>query len=180
MLCVMYEVFSDEPSFLRAVLTLFFLIYVPFLIGFLMMFDNIVYGKYMIWICFLAPFATDTFAYYGGKRFGKRKLTPISPNKTIAGSVCGLIACAIVIFLYGLFLRYYFQIEIHPTFFSLIGLITSASSQIGDLRASLIKRTYDIKDFGKILPGHGGILDRFDSILFTIPVVYIFSYYLFR
>lgn len=175
--CMAYEVYSKTPSFYRAAEEIFFLIYVPLSFGFLMMFENAIGGKFTIWMCLLAPFATDTFAYFGGKRVGGKKLTTISPNKTIAGSVIGLIATVIVLTLYGWILDYFTFIHLPLYYYSVLGIIASFVCQIGDLSASLIKRTHEIKDFGTLLPGHGGILDRFDSVLFVIPVIYMFTYY---
>lgn len=172
-----YEVYSPKPSFPRAAFSLFFLVYIPIMLGFLMMFENVIDGRLTIWMCFIAPFATDTFAYFGGRKFGKRKLTPISPNKTIAGSVIGFIACGIVMLGYGYILNSYFGVNVPIYYFGILGAVASIASQIGDISASLIKRTYKIKDFGKLLPGHGGILDRFDSVIFTVPIIYIFTYY---
>lgn len=175
--CMGYEVYNPEPKFLRAAVSVFFLIYVPIMFGFIMMFENVLGGKLTIWMCFIAPFATDTFAYFGGRAFGKRKLTPISPNKTIAGSVIGFICCALLITGYGYILRSYYNIELPLYYYTILGAIASIAGQIGDISASLIKRTYGVKDYGHILPGHGGILDRFDSVIFTIPIIYIFTYY---
>lgn len=114
----------------------------------------------------IATFATDTFAYLGGNMFGKHKLIErISPNKTVEGAIIGFIFSVILSLLYA---RFYVNLD-----FNII-LLTSLSipivSQIGDLTFSMIKRTYKIKDFGYILPGHGGILDRIDSILFSLLV----------
>lgn len=175
--CILYEIFSKTANFNRATQSLFFIIYIPVMLGYIMLFENILNGSYTIWLCFLGPFATDTFAYFGGRLFKGAKLTAISPNKTISGSISGLIACALIFVGYGLILQKYFYINIPIYTYLILGLVASFVSQIGDLCASLIKRTYDVKDFGNILPGHGGILDRFDSVIFTIPTIYFFTYY---
>lgn len=172
-----YEIFNSKPSFNRVLLSLFFLLYIPLMFGFLVMFDNTIDGRFTIWMVFLSAFATDTFAYFGGIYFKGPKLTPISPNKTISGSISGIVASAIVIAIYGFLVQGYFDVHFSIIGYLLMGAIASIIGQIGDISASLIKRTYDIKDFGKILPGHGGILDRFDSIIFTVPIIYIFTYY---
>lgn len=174
-----YEIFSPQSSFYRALETIFFILYVPLMLGFILLFENTVNGEYTIWLCFLGPFATDTFAYFGGRLIGGPKLTQISPNKTIAGSVSGVIACALVFVVYGLALSYYFHVSLSIYAYIALGVFTSIVGQIGDLTASLIKRTFGVKDYGKLLPGHGGILDRFDSVIFTIPVIYFFTSYFF-
>lgn len=172
-----YEIFNDHPTFKRVVYSLFFLVYIPFIFGFLVMFENIIGGTFTIWMIFLAAFSTDTFAYFGGRYFKGPKLTPISPNKTISGSICGLVASALIVLLYGWLAQGLFNISFSLLGYAILGILASIAGQIGDISASLIKRTFGIKDFGKLLPGHGGILDRFDSIIFITPVIYIFTYY---
>jgi len=121
----------------------------------------ILYSLFMIW-------ATDSGAYFIGKSLGKRKLWPeISPNKTIEGSIGGVLCGVIVSVLFVLFT------DIHA---SLIGITVALSvfGQIGDLVESAFKRHFNVKDSGNILPGHGGILDRFDSLLFVWPLLHFF------
>ena len=126
--------------------------------------------NFFIWYPFIIAFSTDTFAYFTGKLMGKTKLIPsVSPNKTVEGSLGGIIMCLIFSFAYA----HYFKPEFQ--FYAIfLGLIGSVLSQVGDLIASKIKRIFDIKDFGKIMPGHGGVLDRFDSLIITLPLVYYF------
>lgn len=122
----------------------------------------------------------DIFAYFFGRAFGKRKLCPeISPKKTVAGSIWGLIGGVLAAFLIWLFMASGLVIhalnwEMDVVNFLILGAAVAGVSQFGDLAASFVKRHYGIKDYGKILPGHGGILDRVDSILFALPVVYIY------
>ena len=120
----------------------------------------------MVVVMFLAIWATDVFAYYGGKRFGKRQLSTISPNKTIEGTVSGVIAAMISVAV---------VCYIQDLSFVLVlgGAAIGLSGQLGDLYESLIKRTYNVKDSSNILPGHGGILDRADSSLFVAPILFI-------
>ena len=122
-----------------------------------------------VWFIFILAYATDTFAYFSGKLFGRRKLIPqISPNKTIEGAVGGIIgavvSCEIYIFYLG---ETKYIIPIIG-----VAIVGSIISQIGDLFASAIKRLFEVKDYGKLIPGHGGVLDRIDSVLFTAPFVY--------
>lgn len=126
--------------------------------------------KNVIWFVFITAWSTDTFAYFTGYLFGKRKLVPeISPKKTIEGSIGGIIGSIVIslIFSYIFIPKFIFHSII-------LGLLGSIFSQIGDLIASRIKRYVGIKDFGNLIPGHGGILDRFDSILLTAPIVYYY------
>lgn len=133
-------------------------------------------GFQLIWLVFIIAFLSDTFAYYTGKTFGKNKLCPeVSPKKTVEGSIGGIVGSIVGVIIWG-----YLNQNIAFSWYQLILMagIGSVISQIGDLSASLIKRYVGIKDYGNIMPGHGGILDRFDSILFTVPVVYYYIVFL--
>ena len=125
-------------------------------------------------LVFIGAWITDIFAYFTGVFFGKHKLCEtISPKKTIEGSIGGIVFCAISFVLFGMF-TVQGQIEVYEyIILAVIGIIISVVSQIGDLSMSLIKRHYGIKDFGKIFPGHGGMLDRFDSIIAVSSVLFI-------
>ena len=122
-------------------------------------------GIYQVIYCLLIATMTDTFALFGGKLFGKNKLCPeISPNKTVEGSITGTIMGTMIGSLF-----YYFTIgNINILVIILITMVLSIFGQLGDLFFSSIKRYYKIKDFSSIIPGHGGILDRLDSLLFVI------------
>lgn len=130
---------------------------------------------YFVYILLIA-FATDTFAYFSGVFVGKRKIAPIlSPNKTLEGCIGGTLGCLVLVLAYAfLVMSFDFNVInlIKLTIFSLGG---SFVAQIGDLFASSIKRHNSIKDYGKLMPGHGGVLDRFDSVLFVAPYVYMFA-----
>lgn len=118
---------------------------------------------------------TDSAAYIFGKQFGKKKLAKdISPNKTIEGSLSGVISCMVI----ALGIQYFFQIKDSYITTLSFAVIVSIFGQIGDLVESKIKRNYDVKDSGNILPGHGGILDRFDSLIFVMPIIFVVGQYL--
>lgn len=138
------------------------------------------HGMYMVWILLIPSIASDTFAYFVGSAIGKHKLAPVvSPKKSIEGSVGGVIGSALIMGLYGLFLSH--NLSVKNGFIIvcvLIGLVVGGVSQIGDLAASAIKREVGIKDYGNIIPGHGGALDRIDSIIYVAPVIYIGVYVL--
>lgn len=134
-------------------------------------------GRYIYIFIFIGAWITDIFAYFGGRLFGKHKLCPaISPKKTIEGSVCGVLFCSAAFVLYSMWVAQQLG-DVSPNYplIALIGAFISAVSQFGDLTASAIKRDYGVKDYGKIFPGHGGILDRFDSILAVAPFLFILT-----
>lgn len=126
-------------------------------------------GASYLWLAFIGTWANDTFAYFVGSRFGRHKLCPaISPAKTVEGSIGGLVGSILAITLLGLLFKL-------PVSHSItMGIVVGVIAPIGDLAESAIKRFAGVKDSGKLLPGHGGILDRFDSILFTVPIVYYY------
>ena len=152
-----------------AMTTILGFLYVPYMLSHLILISD--FNKvFFIWFPFIIAFSTDTFAYLTGKLLGKTKLIPsVSPNKTVEGSLGGVIACLVLSYFYANTFMPEFQ------FYAIfLGLIGSILSQIGDLIASKMKRIFDIKDFGKIMPGHGGVLDRFDSLIIVLPLVYYF------
>lgn len=154
--------------------TYFSFIYAPVLFSFVYLTRELEFGGYFVWVIFISSWISDTCAYCVGMLIGKHKLAPIlSPKKSIEGAVGGIIGSAIVGALFGYFLVEQVITGTQVTWiFALIGAIGSVVSQIGDLAASAIKRNYDIKDYGKLIPGHGGIMDRFDSVLVTAPMIY--------
>lgn len=158
------------------------IIYIPYFLSYIIHIRTMDYGRFFIWLVFLGAFSTDTCAYFAGKFFGKRKLWPeISPKKTVAGAVGGVAGAGIIFVIFGLVVNNLFASVLDGKQFSLLllfilGLIAAVISEIGDLAASSIKRQYNIKDFGNLLPGHGGILDRCDSIIFVAPTIFLFLY----
>ena len=133
-------------------------------------------GRYIYIFVFIGAWITDIFAYFGGRLLGRHKLCPtVSPKKTIEGAVCGIVFCALAFVLYSGWVAHELQLTPNYPVIALIGAFISAVSQFGDLTASVIKRDYGIKDYGKIFPGHGGILDRFDSILAVAPFLFILT-----
>ncbi len=155
-------------------LTIFSIIYIPVFLSTLIDIYRLENGIYYLWIVFIGAFMTDTFAYFCGYFFGKHKLCPnISPKKTVEGSVGGSICSVVILLLYGLLINK-FGIKVNYIKLAILGILIAIISQIGDLTASVIKRKYGVKDYGTIFPGHGGILDRLDSIIATAPLVYIY------
>ena len=129
-------------------------------------------GKFLIWYMAIAAWGTDTFAYFIGVRLGKHKLTKISPKKSIEGCVAGIIGATLMSLLYTYLLNKTGVMEISYLAIIGISIMLSILGEIGDLAASSIKRYAGIKDFSNLIPGHGGILDRIDSILFIAPFAY--------
>jgi phosphatidate cytidylyltransferase len=132
------------------------------------------HGFYLIWLVFLGAWVTDISAYFAGTFFGQHKLIPaISSKKTVEGFIGGILGCMLAIVIYGMWMQTK-NVWIPWYSYVFLGAVLGFVSQTGDWFASCIKRYLEIKDFGKIMPGHGGVLDRFDSILFAAPFVYIF------
>lgn len=140
------------------------------------------HGMYYVLVAVFAAWVADAGAYFAGTFFGKHKLCPeISPKKTVEGAIGGAIVNIAVIMLSGLILSqgiYGGTVQANYLALFLVGLLGAPISILGDLSFSLIKRSCHIKDFGQVIPGHGGILDRFDSVIFTVPFVYLLSIYL--
>lgn len=150
--------------------TFFGICYVIGFITFLPMLYSAPNGKFLIWYILISAWGTDTFAYAVGRRIGKHKLTKISPKKSIEGSIGGTIGAIIIALIYTAFIQKY--VNLSYIFVALMTLVLSIISQIGDISASSIKRVMEIKDYGNLIPGHGGMLDRIDSIIFVAPFAY--------
>lgn len=143
-----------------------FMIFIPLLYG-------TTNGKITIWYLMLAAWGSDIFAYSIGRRIGKHKFTKISPNKSIEGCIAGVIGSVVCVVIYTVLINTIKGAVIPYGYIIFVGIILSILGQCGDLAASSIKRETNIKDFGNLIPGHGGILDRMDSIIFMAPTAYI-------
>ena len=136
-------------------------------------------GKLYLWLPFIIAWLTDTFAYFSGVFFGKHKLIPsVSPKKTVEGALGGIIGAVITVAVYQLICKNVAGLE--PDYLKgvIMAVVCSVASQFGDLSASCIKREHGIKDFGSIMPGHGGVMDRFDSVIFISPIVFLIINYI--
>lgn len=176
LMALMFVYVFAYPKFTanQVMATYFSLIYAPVMLSFIFLTRQLEHGVYLVWMIFISSWISDTCAYLVGVLIGKHKLVPqLSPKKTIEGSLGGIIGSAVVGALFGFFLLdktlggHQFGVMLF-----VIGAIGSVISQVGDLAASAIKRNHDIKDYGKLIPGHGGIMDRFDSVIFTAPMIY--------
>ncbi len=158
----------------------FGVLYVPVLMMFIYLVRSMANGLYLIPLVFISAWGNDTCAYCVGMLIGRHKMTPkLSPKKSIEGFVGGVAGAALLGALYG----WLISARVMPVSIPLFALMCGAAgmfSVVGDLTASAIKRDFEIKDYGKLIPGHGGIMDRFDSILFTAPVIYFIALFLMR
>ncbi len=157
----------------------FFAMLIPYFLSSFVRLHELALGKYLVLLPLIAAFASDAFALFAGMAFGKHKLAPaLSPKKTVEGAVGGLLGAVVFCLLYGAILQRGFQVQANYPLLVLYGFLGSLVSQLGDLSFSYIKRQYGLKDFGNIFPGHGGVLDRFDSVIFCAPLIEILVHYL--
>ncbi|HKM22836.1 MAG TPA: phosphatidate cytidylyltransferase [Lachnospiraceae bacterium] len=171
-------VFTFPKYHARQLMAAFYgIVYAPVLMSFIYLTRMLPHGEYIVWLIFISSWMNDTCAYCVGVLIGKHKLAPkLSPHKSVEGSIGGVVGAAIVAGLFAFFLvEKVMQEQAIVPVFVLIGAVGAIVAQIGDLAASAIKRNYEIKDYGKIIPGHGGILDRFDSVIFTAPMIYFLA-----
>lgn len=134
-------------------------------------------GAYIVWLIFLCSWGCDTCAYCVGVLVGKHKMAPkLSPKKSVEGAVGGVLGAALLTGIYGMIFREAMGTETaHILVLAAISAVGALISMVGDLTASAIKRNYGVKDYGTLIPGHGGILDRFDSVIFTAPMIYVLA-----
>lgn len=161
-----------RTSFKDIAYTFIGIFYVVFFIMFVAFINGMPNGKILIWYAILAAWGTDIFAYVVGKHFGKHKFSKVSPKKSIEGCIGGTIGALILILIYTYVANKYWGMNYSYTFIIFIGTILSLVGQIGDFAASTIKRFVDIKDYSNLIPGHGGMLDRIDSLIFLAPFAY--------
>ncbi len=181
---LVYSVFCyQKTNYVEIAATFFGFFYACYLLSHVYLVREYAYGKLLIWLAFISAFGCDTGAYFTGYFVGKKKLCPaLSPKKTIEGAIGGTIISVLLCLLYGAWINKY-----HPVadanillLCGLVGFVGSIFSQVGDLAASSIKRQVGIKDYGNLMPGHGGVLDRFDSVIMTAPVLYYIMLFLIR
>ena len=179
----------EKTKFEEAVTAIFASVAIPYSFSLFLVFRDInerfssytkIDGIFLILFACFCAWLTDIFAYFVGSKFGKHKLCPkISPKKSVEGAVGGVVGAVLLnVALLFVFKKFFFQDGTGLTYVSVIimSVCLSVISMFGDLAASTIKRNFGIKDFGKLLPGHGGIMDRCDSLLFVLPVLYSLVY----
>lgn len=153
----------------------FAIVYVTMMLAYIYETRALDNGIYLVWLIFVSSWGNDTFAYFTGVLLGKHKMAPVlSPKKSVEGAVGGVVGATVIGIIYGSIVSSRMtDMIINPVvIFALASCFGAILSIVGDLAASAIKRNYNVKDYGKLIPGHGGILDRFDSVIFTAPVVY--------
>ncbi|MBP3729565.1 MAG: phosphatidate cytidylyltransferase [Lachnospiraceae bacterium] len=158
----------------QAAMSFFGIVYVPMMLSYLYRIRMMEDGFALIWLVFIASWGCDTLAYCAGRLFGRHKMTPeLSPKKTWEGAAGGVLGSGLLGFLYALAFGSHLGFLGTPLLMTpLICALGAVISQIGDLAASAIKRSAGVKDYGNLIPGHGGILDRFDSVIITAPLIY--------
>lgn len=179
----------EKTKFEEAVTAIFASVAIPYSFSLFIAFRDIderflsytkIVGIFLILFACFCAWLTDIFAYFVGSKFGKHKLCPkISPKKSVEGAIGGVVgSVALNVLLLFIFKKFFFENETGLSYVSVVimSVCLSVVSMFGDLAASTIKRNFGIKDFGKLLPGHGGIMDRCDSLLFVMPVLYSLVY----
>ena len=161
-------VFGYPKYHAEQVMAAFFgVVYVAVMLSFIYLTRSLPDGKFLVWLIFLCSWGCDTCAYCVGMLIGKHKMAPVlSPKKSIEGAVGGVAGAALLGAIYAA------ATQGKMAEYALICAVGALISMVGDLAASAIKRNQNIKDYGKLIPGHGGILDRFDSVIITAPVIY--------
>ena len=154
----------------------FGIIYVTVMLAYIYETRTLDNGVYLVWLIFVSSWGNDTFAYFTGVLIGKHKMAPVlSPKKSVEGAIGGIAGATILGIIYGSIVstRMSEVIGSPVLTFAVASCVGAILAIVGDLAASAIKRNYNVKDYGKLIPGHGGILDRFDSVIFTAPIVYL-------
>lgn len=172
LLILMHGKVKCSEIFSAAFMTLYVVTFMSFVIKI-----RLDFGLPEMILIFLCAWMTDTGAYFAGTFFGKHKLIPhVSPKKTVEGAVGGIVVCALSCILYLFILKCLGTgiKGLNYGFIAITGAVASVLTQLGDLAASAIKRDFDVKDYGNIFPGHGGFMDRFDSVIFIAPFIYYF------
>ncbi len=161
-----------KTNFKDIAFTFIGIFYIVFFMMFVALIDGMDNGKILIWYIIIASWGTDIVAFFAGTLFGKHKFSKISPKKSIEGCIAGTIGAIVLVLIYTYIVNTFFGMNYSYLVISGIGLILSLIGQIGDFAASSIKRYVEIKDFSNLIPGHGGMLDRIDSLIFLAPFAY--------
>jgi len=173
LVCFAIMIVQNRARILDLGVTLVGIVYVSILLSMLLFVYSLEQGHIIIWLVFVIAWLGDTFAYFVGINLGRHKLCPrISPKKSVEGAIGGLLGSVLGSVAFGLIVLELYRLDLSLLMLAFVGLIGGIMGQLGDLAASILKRYAGVKDFGNLMPGHGGVLDRFDSILFTVPVVY--------
>lgn len=165
---------DKQVGFEKIMVCMFGGLVIPMCLSSLVQLRGMENGRYLVLLPVICAFLTDAGAYFVGVFFGRhRGVTQVSPNKSREGYVGGVLSGALFLLLYGLILRQFAHLDVSLPIMAVYGLLGSAATELGDLSFSLVKREYKVKDYGNLLPGHGGMLDRFDSMIFAAPMLLI-------
>lgn len=165
-----------KTNFKDIAYTLFGMAYVIGLIVFIALLRGLDNGRILVWFAIIAAWGTDTCAYLVGMSFGKHKLSKISPKKSVEGAIGGIVGATVLAILYAIVMNNLYNLGFSYLYVTIATIVLSVIGQIGDFAASSIKRYVDVKDYSNLIPGHGGMLDRIDSLMFIAPFAYaIFS-----
>lgn len=171
-------VFSYPKYETKQIMAAFFgMVYAGVMMSFIYQTRVLEEGQWLVWLIFICSWGCDTCAYCVGVLFGKHKMAPVlSPKKSIEGAVGGVVGAALLGALYAWIIGHFASgFDTAPWMYAILCAAGALVSMVGDLAASAIKRQENIKDYGKLIPGHGGILDRFDSVIFTAPIIYFLA-----
>lgn len=172
--CVLFAellLFHDTVTFQELALTVMAGGVIPFLFGAVVRIHSLTTGRFLILLPFVIAFLSDTGAYFAGRAFGKHKLAPvISPKKTVEGMIGGILGAVIGVCIYCVVLWRFFEFRVNWYYIPVYSILGSLGAVFGDLCFSAVKRQTGIKDYGTLFPGHGGILDRFDSMIVVAPL----------
>lgn len=174
MILMAVYVFSYPTYKANQVMAVWFgIFYVAVMLSFVYRIRLLEEGAFLVWLVFLCSWGCDTCAYCVGMLIGKHKMAPkLSPKKSVEGGIGGVVGAALLGALYAMAVNAWGGASADPILYAIICGAGGMVSQVGDLAASAIKRNHEIKDYGTLIPGHGGILDRFDSVIFTAPIIY--------
>jgi phosphatidate cytidylyltransferase len=175
-------VFSYPKYHAEQVMAAFFgVVYVGVMLSYIFQTRMMKDGVFLVWLIFLCSWGCDTCAYCVGMLIGKHKMSPVlSPKKSVEGAIGGVVGAALLGAIYAAVVGSHLEAESPVVTYAVICAVGALISMVGDLAASAIKRNHNIKDYGTLIPGHGGILDRFDSVIFTAPVIYYLSVFMMR
>ena len=176
MMCIFVFTYPKYQN--KQIMTAFFgMVYVGVMLSYIYQTRVLPGGAFLVWLIFLCSWGCDTCAYCVGMLIGKHKMSPkLSPKKSVEGAIGGVVGAALLTVIYGMIFKNAMGVTTqHVWIMAAISAVGALISMVGDLTASAIKRNYEIKDYGKLIPGHGGILDRFDSVIFTAPMIYFLA-----
>lgn len=174
--CLAIRLYGTQKAigFEQIMVCLFGGLMIPLSLSALAVLKGMEQGRFLVLLPVICAFLTDAGAYFAGVFLGRhRGITQVSPNKSLEGYIGGILSGAVFLLLYGLMLEHFAGLSVSLPILALYGLLGSAVTELGDLSFSLVKRQYGIKDYGTLLPGHGGMLDRFDSMTFAAPLLLV-------